>query len=132
MTKADEIRLASSRNVLHALVRDNWASPRGLCNCSTTGGQDLSFGVLFCQRDYGHEGPHINGLNQWQAPWPPPQLYHGDRSQGLPLCAVCSHVRQDHVIDFHQAGSPLPQGVKKLCWGKTPDGTECKCTGYHG
>lgn len=72
MTIADEIRLASSRNELHPLVRDNWASARGKCNCS----HSTERGISFCHLDFGHEGPHVNRSDRWQAPWPPPELYH--------------------------------------------------------
>lgn len=75
MTIADEIRAVTSQNRLHPLVRDNWASPRGLCNCHT-----LVFDVahepaaVFCKRDFGHEGEHVNEPHKWESPWPPPQL----------------------------------------------------------
>jgi len=68
ITIAEAIRLATSQNRLHPFVRDNWASPRGLCNCSKT--VEIS-GTLFCQRDYGHTGKHMNGSHHWEATWPP-------------------------------------------------------------
>jgi hypothetical protein len=68
VTMADEIREATSRNVLHPLVAHNRASPRGLCNCSIEVGEVDCF-VVWCTRDYGHEGPHLNGHHQWEAPW---------------------------------------------------------------
>jgi hypothetical protein len=67
-TIADEIRKATARNELHPFVRDNRASPRGLCNCSK---QDATGSVFFCVLDYGHQGKHVNGEQQWEAPWPP-------------------------------------------------------------
>jgi len=73
MTIADEIRVASGQDTLHPLVRDNWASARGICNCS----KHVDSGLVFCQLDYGHVGLHVNGPNQWEAAWPPPELYHG-------------------------------------------------------
>jgi hypothetical protein len=75
MTIADEIRLATSRDRLHPLVRDNWASPRGLCNCSKLVDTGLESGVAFCQLDYGHEDEHTNGPHKWKATWPPPELH---------------------------------------------------------
>lgn len=72
MTIADEIRTATSQNRLHPLVRDNWASPRGLCNASLDASETLD-GILFCTLDYGHTGePHVNGPVSWELPWPPP------------------------------------------------------------
>ena len=67
MTKAEEIRLASSKGILHPLVRDNWASPRGICNCS----DDLEGGTVYCTLDFGHIGEHVNGGHRWQMSWPP-------------------------------------------------------------
>jgi len=65
MSIADEIRLATSQNRLHPLVRDNWASPRGICNCSTT----VHSNIVLCKLDYGHEEAHVNGLHYWKKPW---------------------------------------------------------------
>lgn len=72
MTIADEIRQATSRNVLHPLVRDNLASPRGICNCCT---QHDGY-VCFCALDYGHTGRHLNGTYLWEQTWPP-ALFQG-------------------------------------------------------
>ena len=63
---ADAIRAATARNELHALVRGNYASPRGLCNANTTDG-----GIFFCTLDYGHAGQHVNGPVEWELQWPP-------------------------------------------------------------
>jgi hypothetical protein len=79
---AEKIRLATSQNRLHPLVRDNWASPRGLCNCCRVVADGPMVTTVFCQRDYLHAGPHsngFNGLHQWEAPWPPPELFHGEK-----------------------------------------------------
>jgi hypothetical protein len=76
MTIADEIRTATNQNRLHPLVRDNWASPRGLCNSSHINEENSTYPVIFCQLDYGHEMPHINDSHQWNTSWPPPELYH--------------------------------------------------------
>jgi hypothetical protein len=71
MTIAEEIRKATSENRLHPLVRDNWASPRGLCNASLDACETLD-GILFCALEYGHTGPHINGPVSWELPWVAP------------------------------------------------------------
>jgi hypothetical protein len=65
---ADEIRSATARSELHPLVRDNLASPRGLCNAHTQGRAS----VLFCTLDYCHAEPeHVNGSTRWAQEWPP-------------------------------------------------------------
>lgn len=71
MTIADDIRRATAQNELHPLVRDNWASPRGICNASLDACETLD-GILFCTLEYGHTGPHINGPVSWELPWAPP------------------------------------------------------------
>lgn len=64
---ADEIRSFTSRDLLHPLVRDNYASPRGTCNCSKL----TALGRIWCTRDFGHDGPHLNEVDEWDEPWPP-------------------------------------------------------------
>jgi hypothetical protein len=54
--KADEIRASTAKGVLHALVADGLASPRGLCMESIRSVK----GLAFCIRDYGHCGRHYN------------------------------------------------------------------------
>lgn len=71
MSIADVIRATTEQNKLHRLVALNYASPRGLCNCSDAVQLEVGLVVVFCSRDYGHAGPHINGLHHWNAPWPP-------------------------------------------------------------
>lgn len=63
----DEIRAATARSELHALVAQNLASPRGLCNCSAR----VEQAVIFCTLDYAHGVEHANKDHRWAAPWPP-------------------------------------------------------------
>lgn len=65
----DEIRAATLRSELHALVAQNLASPRGLCNCSTR--IEAEQVIVFCTLDYGHGPEHANKAHRWDAPWPP-------------------------------------------------------------
>jgi hypothetical protein len=118
MTIADEIRLASNQNRLHPLVRDNWASPRGFCNCCKdlkTLGAELESEVVFCQRDYGHDNAHINGAYRWEAAWPPPELHvravlqaiqtgRTDTLQPEFICASCGS-----QVYFQREAGPCPQ-----------------------
>lgn len=109
---ADEIRLATSRNELHPLVRDNWASPRGICNCST---EIIGNGRVFCQRDYRHEGVHVNGLEQWRETWPPPP----STAERPPPVKLVPYTGQQHKGG--RAISPcerFPFGIchDKTCW----------------
>lgn len=75
---ASEIREATSNQRLHPLVRDSWASPRGICNCWTRT-DDPESAMVFCQRDYGHLGPHTwrgsskgrYTLVEWSKQWGP-------------------------------------------------------------
>jgi len=115
MTIADEIRLATSQNRLHPLVRDNWASPRGICNCSKVVGVGLELGVVFCQRNYGHDDEHVNGAHKWEAAWPPPELHvravlqaiqvgRTDTLQPEFICASCGS-----QVYFQGESGPCPQ-----------------------
>jgi hypothetical protein len=115
MTIADEIRLATSQDTLHPLVCDNWASPRGICNCSKVVAAGLESGVVFCQRDYGHDDEHINGAHKWEAAWPPPELHvravlqaiqagRTDTLQPEFICASCGS-----QVYFQREPGPCPQ-----------------------
>lgn len=118
MTIADEIRKATSQNRLHPLVRDNWASPRGLCNCLKdlkTLGAGLESEVVLCRLDYGHDGEHINGRHRWTAAWPPPELHvravleaiRDGRTDSLPPEFVCSNCGAQ--VYFQREPGPCPQ-----------------------
>jgi hypothetical protein len=115
LTIADAIRLATSQNRLHPLVRDNWASPRGLCNSSNAVGIGLEYGVVFCQRDFGHDGEHTNGAHMWMVPWPPPafrarsvlQAIQTGRTDTLQPEFVCANCGSQ--VYFQREPGPCPQ-----------------------
>jgi hypothetical protein len=115
ITIADAIRLSTSQNRLHPFVRDNWASPRGLCNCSKVIDAGLESGVVFCQRDYGHDDEHVNAAHKWEAAWPSPELYiravlqviqtgRTDTLQPEFICGSCGS-----QVYFQREPGPCPQ-----------------------
>jgi hypothetical protein len=131
LTIAEAIRLATSQNILHPLVRDNWASPRGICNCCKdlkTLGAGLESEVVFCQLDYAHDGEHSNGRYKWTAAWPPPELHvravleaiQTGRADTLQPEFIC--VRCGSKVYFQREQGPCPQcGQPRPAIGGTSD-----------
>ena len=117
MTIADEIRTATSQNRLHPLVRDSWASPRGLCNCSKVIGVGLELGTVFCQREFGHEDEHVNGAHRWTELWPPPErnvwarsvleAIQTGRTDALTAGFICTNCGAE--VYFQREPGPCPQ-----------------------
>ncbi len=111
LTIAEAIRLATSQNRVHPLVRDNWASPRGICNCC----KYLKTQVVFCQLEYAHDGEHANGQYKWAAAWPPPELHvravpeaiQTGRADTLQPEFIC--VRCGSEVYFQREQGPCPQ-----------------------
>jgi hypothetical protein len=115
LTIAEAIRLATSQNRVHPLVRENWASPRGLCNCSMVVDAGPESGFVLCRLDYGHDGEHVNAAHKWEATWPPPELPLRAVLQAIQMgrtnllervfvCAACGA-----QVYFQRAPGPCPQ-----------------------